>query len=797
MPEPALKKLNGELRRIARERRRNHESGAGDEDGTEPQQLSVDISFRGDAQSIRDAGFDIRGIAGSTARVLLTADQLEALAALEAVLTVRGPPRVERHLDRSVPEIRADAAWAVARPGVAGDSRGQGVVIGVADSGIDVFHGAFRKPDGTTRILWLWDQVIDDAARRPVDFGYGSEYDAAAINQALHDHPDGEGLPSSLLDGDEVDTSGHGTHVAGIAAGDGSDPDRCGHPFEYVGVAPDADLIIVKMGFGKNRTGMPKSGNYLHAVEYIFHKAGAQPCVVNLSLGGHYGPHNGAGSEDKRLRDLMLAHEALGTMLGNGTKMIVAAAGNDRNDDLHAFVSVAPGATESIRISTDDVDELGVFISQNGDASVECRVNFPERPSRVRMTGFVGPQDDRTHTAFDDHTIHFIDFTPEPEDPDEHFEIVVSRTTEGEKIENGTWLFELKNTGAAGGPTANCHLWIYRPAKGRGVACEPPTGVATSPQDDNRSRKRPASWIASTVSIPGTADSVITVGAYSAEYRDRLARFTNQGPTVDGRPKPEISAPGVGIDSAKANARPCFLECECCVDRYWPKHGTSMAAPHVAGVVALMLAQNPQATGSDLITTLQTSSRAAPSLPAGWPDSFDLYGVGLVDALAAVTAVNRAAGGSAPEPPPAPSPFVALPRPAFDWDWRARVRAWNEPFGAQPAWQLFTALVSEHFDEVQRLVNGNKRIAVVWRRNGGPALLRHLLALAPDAEIPIPAQIGAHEPARLLAALLRQLERCGSAALRADARRHAAFALALPGARIADLDRLVTGAEAR
>jgi hypothetical protein len=169
----------------------------------------------------------------------------------------------------------------------------------------------------------------------------------------------------------------------------------------------------------------------------------------------------------------------------------------------------------------------------------------------------------------------------------------------------------------------------------------------------------------------------------------------------------------------------------------------------------------------------------------------------MVDALAAVVTANHSAGGTEPNPPPPPAPFIALePRSAWDWDWRARVRAWSDRLGPQPAWQLFAALVSEHFDEVQRLVNANKRVGAVWHRHGGPALVRHLMALPPETMVPIPTAIQGHRPADLLSRLFKLFERFGSPALRSDTARFGGFAQALPGASIADLDRLVaeTGA---
>jgi subtilisin family serine protease len=809
MAEAALKKLDGQLRRLIREWHTNREisaladrGNAGVDEQAAPEQLTVHITFRGDPQAIRDAGFDVQGEAGTTASVILTPDRLEALAAVDGVITVHAPPRVGPLLDRSVPEIRADAAWSVVRPAVAGPSRGQGVVIGIVDSGIDVAHPAFRRADGTTRILFLWDQVLDDPVRRPAGFARGIEFDSVTINQQLAAHPDGIGLPSSLLDGDAADRSGHGTHVAGIAAGNGSGADRCGRELQYVGVAAEADLIIVKIGFGKDVAGVQKHQDYLEAVRYIFLRAAARPCVVNLSLGGHWGPHNGAGWDDAFLR---------ARVTGRSGRAIVASAGNEREHDTHAFTAVAPlgGAAEVVRLTVaripmdplgifvNHIDRFSIFISHDGNATIECRVSLPERPGRLRSTAFIAPDSAPPSTVIDDHTIVIDDDPSEPGDGDLHFHISVSRNTPGQEIERGTWSVELRNTRAGGAPVTDVHLWIVGDkAVERAVRFRPNPGVITSAQDIDRRRKRPDSWIASTIKVPGTADDVITVGAYNAENRNALYALSSQGPTVDGRAKPDISAPGVGIDSAKGNARRCWLACECCVDRYWPMEGTSMAAPHVTGVVALMLAQNPNLSSAELKQILQDSARTPPPLPSGWAPSAHLYGAGLIDAHYAVFVANRQAGGSAPEPPP-PSTFVALaPRPAFERDWRARVRSWNERFGAQPAWQLFSALVSEHFDEVERLVNGNKRVGAIWRRNGGPALVRHLMDLPTETEVPIPRTLEGCEPERLLRSLLGQLERFGSAALRLDARRYGAFAAALPGARLADLDRLLADAAA-
>src|SRR4029077_6852519 len=101
-----------------------------------------------------------------------------------------------------------------------------------------------------------------------------------------------------------------------------------------------------------------------------------------------------------------------------------------------------------------------------------------------------------------------------------------------------------------------------------------------------------------------------TVTSYSAEGHHELGFSTSQGPRIDGHAKPEIAAPGVGIDAPKGNARKtCCLESECCVDRYSAFEGTSQAAPHIAGVIALMLAQNKRLTNAEIEQTLRTTAR--------------------------------------------------------------------------------------------------------------------------------------------------------------------------------------------
>lgn len=165
---------------------------------------------------------------------------------------------------------------------------GQGVLVGVVDTGIDVTHPAFRTA-GQTRIVNYRDQRT------------GAEFTAQQID-------------AGAADG-SIDTIGHGTHVAGIAAGNGA-----GSPNgEWAGVAPDADLAIVRTSF--------ESSDIALGVSHIFAIADArsQPCVVNLSLGGHAGGHDGT----------TVMERAIDQLSGPG-KIVIVSAGNEGRDNTHA-----------------------------------------------------------------------------------------------------------------------------------------------------------------------------------------------------------------------------------------------------------------------------------------------------------------------------------------------------------------------------------------------------------------------------------------------------------------------------
>ena len=178
---------------------------------------------------------------------------------------------------------------------------GEGVIVGIVDTGIDYYHSEFRNKRKTdeTRILYLWNQW-DDSGSEPDSFSYGSEYNKKQIDDEINGRANI--IPRSDYDPTGRGGDGHGTHVAGIAAGRN-------------GMAPEADIVMVSTDW--------ESASIIDGVKYIIDKAIElnRPCVVNLSLGSQHDLHNGTGLRAE-------AYERLSKLRPEGI-VIVAAAGND------------------------------------------------------------------------------------------------------------------------------------------------------------------------------------------------------------------------------------------------------------------------------------------------------------------------------------------------------------------------------------------------------------------------------------------------------------------------------------
>lgn len=472
-------------------------------------------------------------------------------------------------------------------------STGRGSVVGVLDWGLDFAFPSFRHADGTTRIAAIWDQRGYDKEKTN-RWGYGRIHTADEINNALQSADPYQALNYDPADVDSQDIETgqwqgtHGTHVMHIAAGN---EQGGGLP----GVAPDADLVFVHLSrTAKVRGGgnLGDSASILEAIDFIFSVAGVRPCAINMSVGAHGGPHDGMTLLEQGIdRSVWL----------NDGRVVVNSAGNYFTAEAHA----------QGRIKTGEQDELIFEVPADDPTSSEIELYY-ESSDRFLVEvigphgyslGVTEPGED-TALIMDSLPIgHMYHRQRQVGSNDRHVDIFLH-----DHAPAGIWSLKINAQFAEDG---RFHAWIER---------------------DNGLRPR---FISESVSTSGTTGTIcngiysVTVGAYDPHDPERpLGRFSSAGPTRDGRMKPEIIAPGVRILSAKSTPPAAWPTA-----RFVEKSGTSMAAPHVTGALALMYeACDYPLSISDVRALLFTSATPLSSTRGG-PGVEDLHrsGYGFLD----------------------------------------------------------------------------------------------------------------------------------------------------------------------
>jgi len=514
----------------------------------------------------------------STARVNYA--QLLQLAELQAVDHVFQGEPLQVLNDIAVGESGADLVHEGYLNNTAYD--GSGVIVLVIDTGIDWSHLDFRDPgdDTQSRILYIWDQTLTKTGSEgtPEDrdgthfagLNYGVEYTQAQIEDEI------DGSAAGFVR--ETDSNGHGTAVAGAAAGNGAALSNT----KYKGMAPGADLVIVKAGDNTLSDNNVKDAlTYAQQISATTGKA----LVANLSLGNQSNAHDGTSTLDEAVDDFVAS--------GNG-RIAVVAAGNNGNDPIHVTGTVAAAATGTITISvpsfsnTNGVsnDYFSFELWWNNNADVTAQVTSPTSKTYTRTA-------DQTGTSLTtDGAIQLNNITDsDHSNGDRRTFFKVYDATDGVGPAVGDWTLAVTNNSAA---TMTYHAWLYASSMEATVS----GGDSTY-----------------TIASPGTAAAAITVGAYTARWRwhatdgnsyafsgtdrsDDLAYFSSIGPTRDGNQKPDLCAPGRGLISSTSSASSPAVQKTIETGKYHLTEGTSGAAAVVSGAVALMLDEDASLTAS-------------------------------------------------------------------------------------------------------------------------------------------------------------------------------------------------------
>jgi subtilisin family serine protease len=468
---------------------------------------------------------------------------------------------------------------------------GRGVLVGIVDTGIDWSHGDFIDPkDGSSRILRLWDQT-ENSGRSPAgfEFGFGTEYFQSEITREIR------GQTSGAIR--SADAAGHGTHVAGIACGNGLATGN-GHPAgRYAGVAPEAGLIVVKVPEQFN------SEAVLAGIRYVFSKADTlnRPAVVNISLAAptQEGPHDGSTPFE----------QSIDALLGDAGRAIVVSAGNFGGQAAHfrrEFTSLVSANSAEVRFR--------VAPNHPGleDAAAFDVWYWPEAELAVTIIGpgggVYGPVSSfsqrQVWESAEDGLIDIdnASFGPDQGNGDMRLRIRISddyRARPGkETLRTGEW--RLVFTGLADTERRRpsvFHGWLFDSNAGTEI---------TEGADDG-----------SMIPEPGNARLCITAGGYTSRSEwprfaggiwgpgglavDSIAAFSGSGPPRQNsrnsasENKPELAAPGEYVLSSFSrffSSQPDshFIAAD---GVHIAMHGTSMAAPHVTGVIALMLQADP------------------------------------------------------------------------------------------------------------------------------------------------------------------------------------------------------------
>ncbi len=544
---------------------------------------------------LEENGVRINAQYGTILSTLIPVENLRAISQLPSVKYIEVGQRVRPLMSRVRTEEFSNIDNGLNGVGLNQAYTGKDVVVGIIDCGFQYNHINFYDTTGETlRVKRVWNQN-KDSSDAPEGYTYGTEYDTTEeIIAAKSDNA----------------SESHATHVTGIAAG-------AYKAVDFHGAAPDADLVFVSYNIYDNSG---SNASISDGVKYIYDYAESvgKPCVINMSLGMHTGPHDGNSTFDRICDQLQ----------GEG-KLLVGAAGNEGDFDLHV--------TKTLTNTDKTMKALLTFDAHSSAAKATTVDIWGDANKPISMRIFV--YDKNTNTEFSTSPFYateipgsytltslsgatgaiIISTNTDPFSQKGNINILINNLyTKKSNYEIG---IEVKNESDE---ESTVHAWVD----------DYYSGFSTSSIDGFTQ----GSSSSSVGEIGGTGKRIISVGAYvscnnmkhkySSTYNktyetiNDLASFSSIGPTADNRMKPDIAAPGTKIASSYNatscnNSRYTYYQTVTNVEtvngtKYYfgSMDGTSMASPVVTGILASWLQANPKLTPEQVRKILKETAVA-------------------------------------------------------------------------------------------------------------------------------------------------------------------------------------------